>query len=374
MNTISSAQIQELRLRAQHLHRPDNQPDLSVGQLMSAVFALQAQDKVAAYRSLWVRGGRYMAETDVTHALEEERSVVRTWCMRGTLHLLPAADLGWLLPLFGSRFIRQTRRRYEQLGLTVKHFRRANGLLPRLLNKEGPLTRPELARQLADEGIPTQGQAIHHLLRRAALEGIICFGPGRNGEETYVALETWLEMSNPLADNEALALLARRYLRAFGPATPADMAAWSGLSKTQCRSGFSRNSDDLLELATAAGPIWLLRDWAGWLDEPAGNQTTVRLLPGYDAFLLGYQDRDLTVPTAYAKEVHPGGGLIRATVLVNGRAAGTWKVERRKNNLVVKIAPFFKLNEGVMSLLEEEVQDLGRFHDMDTVRLLVSAP
>jgi uncharacterized protein YcaQ len=235
-----------------------------------------------------------------------------------------------------------------------------------LLGRQDPLTRAELAEQLAERGIPTAGQAAYHLLRRAGLEGVICFGPDRASKPTYVLLDDWGRMGGAIGEQEARAELARRYLAAYGPARPEDLATWSGLSIKEARAGFEMVADQLLEVEIEGSPAWLLKSRAAWLDEPTTDGVVVRLLPSFDPYLLGYRSRELTVPQAYAKRVHPGGGVLRPTLLVDGRAAGTWQAKRSRGGFVVNVEPFKDLDVAVTHALEDSVRDLGRFLGVKT--------
>ena len=96
------------------------------------------------------------------------------------------------------------------------------------------------------------------------------------------------------------------------------------------------------------------------------------LLPRFDIYLLGYQKRDLAVPSQYAKRINAGGGIVHPTVLVDGRTVGTWKSKREKNHLVVMVEPFELLAPEIYEGLEAEVEDIGRFLG-EEVRLEVAA-
>jgi hypothetical protein len=220
------------------------------------------------------------------------------------------------------------------------------------------LIRAELAGILGAHGIPVAGQAIFHLARAAALEGAIGFGPERDGELTYIALD-----ENPprARDPEpALAELARRYLAAYGPATPRDLAAWSGLTIGQARAGFEAISGDLLEVRIADAPAWLLKRQGEWLDARDG-EPVARLLPRYDGYLLGYQSRDFLELGAYAKPLHPGGGMINPSVMADGRPVGVWRAERKPSRMSIVIQPFESLDSVIGAALEAEARDIGRY-------------
>ena len=105
----------------------------------------------------------------------------------------------------------------------------------------------------------------------------------------------------------------------------------------------------------------MLKTCAAWLDEPPVPTPVVRLLARFDIYLLGYQNRDLAVPWQYAKRINAGGGILHTTLLVDGRAAGTWKSKRKKDQLDVVVEPFNNLAPEVHVGLEAEVTDLARF-------------
>ena len=360
--SLTADETRLLRLRAQGLYRPPSEAAPDVAQIVREAAGLQAQDAAAGIRSVWARGTGLVVE-DVAHARVEARTVVRTWAMRGTLHLLAAADVRWSLALFGPVFLRGDRRRREQLGLDGAVCARAMGLMRDAIIAEGPRTRADLAGRLAADGIPTVGQAIVHLLYYAVLEGLICQGPDRDGEPAYVLLDEWIPRGPVPARPEALADLARRYLAAYGPAGPDDLAAWSGLPKADMRLAWQGIADEVLAVEAAGQPAWLLKTRAGWLDE-APPRPIVRLLPSFDTYLLGYRDRRLSVAPEYARHIHPGGGILHPTLLVDGRAHGVWRSGRKRDRLEVVVAPFEDMPVAVQAALDAVVADLGHFLDL----------
>ena len=260
---LDPAQLLQLRLRAQGL----SAPLAALAPLLAAAGSLQAQDYNAAALGVRVRSQGLVAG-DLRSALNGGE-LCWTWLMRGTLHLVAAADLPWLLPLFGPEFIRQTARRYAQLGLDEAICARATALLRQFL-ADGPQSRAELKARLAAEGIPVEGQACPHLLRRAALEGALVCVPRSSSRPDYRLLASAPSASahdvpgNGLArpdepqdgaedGPENLLRLTRRYLRSFGPAAAADLARWSGLSLRLARAGFDALATDLTPLS-CCGP------------------------------------------------------------------------------------------------------------------------
>jgi hypothetical protein len=236
-----------------------------------------------------------------------------------------------------------------------------------ILAVEGPLTREELGETLAASAIPTEGQALYHLIGRAGLEGILCIGAPRGGRATYAPLADWAPLPAAGAGEQTVAALARRYLAGYGPVAPEDFASWSGLPLSQARSAFAANLKMLVAGILDGKPIWLLPEQTGWLDEQMAAEPTVHLLPGYDAYLLGYRSRALILDEEHARRVHPGGGVIRPALLVDGLVAGTWRLERRAAATKVVIEPFAPLARDIIALVETEVASLGRFLEQGTV-------
>ncbi len=361
--SLSDDQVCLLRMRAQRL--VPGQPDTatSAAHVVKEVCGIQAQDTSAATLAIRVRSAGLVA-TDVEHARIQQRTIIRTWGPRGTLHLLATEDLRWLLPLLGPIFIAGGQRRRAELGLDEDTCARGIHIIRNVLANLGPLTRAELVEQLAFHGIQLVGQARPYLLQRAALEGIICFGPDRGAEPTYVLLSDWIGQEHreqALSEVAAHTELTRRYLKVYGPATPKDQAAWSGMPLSKIRAAWQHIADQLIEVEVAGSPSWMLKSCAAWLDEPLEHAPIVRLLPHFDTYLLGYQGRDLSVPPQYAKRINAGGGMLHPTVLVDGRVMGTWKSKRQKNHLDVLVEPFDPLTPEVLAGLETEVTDLARF-------------
>jgi hypothetical protein len=350
-------------MRGQQLYNSWNESN--VVQIAKAVCGIQAQDAPAATLAIRPRSTGLTA-AHVKRAIEEERSIVRTWAMRGTLHLVATEDLGWMLSLFGPVFSKATRRRRLELGLDDQMSDKAVQLIDQILADSGPLTRAELAKQLEIHRIPTAGQAIAHAIGYAALQGVLCFGPDRNGKPTYVRLDDWIKRPSAPPQDEALAELARRYLNAYGPATTADLASWSGLPMSQVKAAWNSIAGELLEVELDGNPAWILQSHAAWLEERPPQIPIVRLLPAYDIYLLGYQSRDLILDPKYARRVHPGGGLIRPSLLVDGRIFGTWKLNKRRTHTELLVEPFETLTPSVYSGLEAEITDLSHFLQIET--------
>jgi len=306
----------------------------------------------------------------VEQARVRERSVVRTWAMRSTLHLVASDDLGWLLGLLGPGFAAAGKRRRAQLGLDEAASTRGVRIIRDAIVQCGPLTRAEVAERLAAHALPATGQAPIHLIALAAMQGIVCLGPDHGKKPTYALLDDWVKPGATLPREQALMELARRYLAAHAPATVEDYAAWSGLPLGEARTAWRELSTELLDVEmeqagpggdSKGGTLQIVRAQSPWLDALSDGRTTVRLLPSFDPYLLGYRNRALAVPPEHAKRIHPGGGIIHPALVVNGQTAGSWRIKRSPKKLEVVVAPFGKLTDEVVNGLEAEVADIGRF-------------
>jgi hypothetical protein len=316
---LTDDEVRLLRLRACLLSARARR---GVRDVVSRLVGVQAQDRRSA--ALAVRARSTVGSlSDVEAARVRDRSVVRGWFMRGTLHLVATPDLGWLLGLLGPGVVSSSRRRLASLGVDESH---ASAVVS-LLSKAGPSTRAEIA-----AAIGLSGQAVYHAVRLAGLSGSACYGPLRDGEETWVLARDWLGPgpSRPdLSGDAALCELARRYLAGYGPASPLDLAAWSGLPAPAARRAFAL-------VGSSLRPVSADRAALGGVRRPAAGRTSVRLLPEFDPYLLGYRDRSLSVPRGYERRVHRGGGLFRPTITRDGLAVGVWTLERG----VVRLDPF----------------------------------
>ena len=310
---------------------------------------LQGQDLRANRLGVRVRTDGLTA-ADVDDAVRK-RLVVRTWAMRGTLHMIAAEDFWWINRLLGPYFAARGEPRRRQLGLGERTLERAAARLEDVLRE--PLTRREVVARL---DLDLTGQAPAHLLAWAANVGLVCRGPETADDEpTYVLARDWLEERPPIQKEAALANLAERYLAGYGPATAEDLAAWSGLPVTQARAGLAAIGD-LVETVDLDGVAALVLSGTETATAPA------RLLGHFDAYLLGYRGRDLAAPDPdLRRRIHTGGGFVMPTVLVGGLATGTWRTTTNqaanKDSLVVEVHSGRKISTEISN----EVADLGRF-------------
>jgi hypothetical protein len=289
----------------------------------------------------------------VLRAVAEAR-VVRTWLMGGTIHLIDAADVRWLVRLIGPSIERRYRTRWRQIGLTPAVLDRVVETLPDVLT-DGPLPRRAIRAALADGGVSFDSpdpQVMTHALVHASNLGLVCRGTG----ETFVLLDRWVpDAPAGPSDDDALAELTRRYFTAFSPATTADFAVWSGLAGGRA---ISLVRDELEQVDIDGRPGWRLG-----AVEPARG---LRLLPAFDNYLIGYRDRD----TILAAELRPriyAGGMIHPTVLHDGEVIGKWSLARSADPVRVIVEPFRSFSRVVRRAVADEVADIGRFFGREAI-------
>ncbi len=328
-------------------------------QVVAWLGALQAQDYLGG---LWAIGLRMAAATEQTviQALVD-RTIIRTWPMRGTLHFVAAADARWLLTLLTPRMIAQSAGRYRQLALDEASFSRSKVRFAQALQGGKAFTRDEMYQLLEQDNIATAGQRGYHLLLRAAQDGLICFGAPSGTQQTFVLLDEWLGPTPPLARDEALAALARRYFTSHGPATVPDLARWAGITLTDARQGLAAIQHELQQETVAGQAYWLPHS----IPATATSATVVYLLPGFDEFVLGYGERSAVLEPIYANRICPGGnGVFSPTVVIDGRIAGTWKRTLKKKGVMVEWTPFQPFTPAQTAALTVTAQRYSQFLDL----------
>jgi winged helix DNA-binding protein len=303
--------------------------------------AIQAQDYL---QSLWAIGLRLKSATvaDIEQAIFDGK-IVRTWPMRGTLHLVPPEDAKWMLKLSASRMLAKDGRRLKQLRLDEETMECCKELFYDALKGNKRLSRPNMMQLLEEAGISTENQRGYHILWYVSQTGLICLGPMQDRQQTFVLLDEWVPNSRELSREESLAELARRYFVSHGPATAHDFAWWAGLTVTEARSGLEAAMPGLTSERIDGKEYWMTRDAPGHL---VYDKSSVRLLPGFDEYLIGYKDRSAVLAVEDAPKVVPGkNGVFLPTIVVGGRVVGTWKRRLKKNSIDITLSPFTHLGD-----------------------------
>lgn len=358
-----------MRAHSQGLH--ERRRLTGVDDVVGHLVGIQAQDARAAALAVRARAVDDALSIDDLEVSWPPSRVV-TWTLRGTRHLHLVDDVRPLLALLAGRHLRSTRRA-TQLGVAGTAGEEAVRALRDAL-AGGPRSRDEVKKVLAPLGVDTEGQATIHVIRRAALEGVLCVVPGDRGrDERYVLLDDAVPPGAEVDRDEVATRLARRHLAACGPTTPQDLAAWSGLPLGAARRAWRALGDEVAPAGDAASGCWVLAGSERALRAAAGWPAGCRLLGGFDALLLSYAARTLHVPADHVRDVNAGGGMVRPVVLVDGSVAGTWRLTTRGTASDVRVVPFGDLS-GHEGALSREAAAVGRFLGGPPAELIVEEP
>jgi Winged helix DNA-binding domain len=294
----------------------------TVAETVRHLLALQAQDFANA---LWAVGVRTAGSTrsDVLAALASGE-VVRSLPMRGTLHFVAAEDLRWMLSLTAARTIQSAKTRFGALGLDPSTLERAAAIVSREL-VGGAMGRDEFMKLLAGNGIAPDGQRGYHVIFYLSQLGLICWGPPSGTQQALVLVDEWIPAQQLPDRDAALTAFALRYFGGHGPATERDFAWWTKLTLADVRAAMAASGDALTEVVHAGTSYWIASDR---LAAAAGMRASaaVHALPGFDEYLLGYQDRLLALPAEHAQRIVPGNnGIFLPTIVAKGRIIGTWR-------------------------------------------------
>jgi hypothetical protein len=327
----------------------------SVAGIVSWFGAMQAQDMNSV---LWSLGARLPGWSldDVNTALED-RSVLRTWPMRGTVHLVPSADVHWMLDLMGSRALAGAAKRRSVLGLEEKTADLAVDLLGSALAGGKRLTRAECLQALTSGGVEVSGQRGYHLLWYASQRGVTAIAPHVGKDQTFVLLDEWATAPRRPSREEALGLIALRYFQSHGPATRKDFAGWTGLTMGDCKIGIGAAGDALAALDVdgvemiASAAVAEAGPCRGWL-----------ALPGFDEYMLGYKDRSLMATPAQLEAIIPGGnGVFQSTLVRDGKVVATWKRVLGRNGVTVTVLPLTDFTARDHQAIEKALSPFAAF-------------
>ncbi|WP_255768089.1 winged helix DNA-binding domain-containing protein [Pseudarthrobacter sulfonivorans] len=320
-NRVSRRTMGRLRLAAQGLLGP-GRPG-SVAGAVRWMTATQAQDLQAALHAVGLRvPGAGLS--DVRAALETGE-IVRSWPMRGTLHLVAPEDLWWMLGLTAERLHRVVAGRHRELDITWADIEKCRDVALEHVAGGGSVSRNELFAIFEAAGQPTTGQRGMHILGSLCRHAWLVQGPLAGNQQLLVAFDEWITESRALERQEAIAEFVLRYFRSHGPATVRDFAWWTQLPLPEVRAALNQVSVHLVQLEFGGDTYWMSPEIAALLDDGVPGQRSVLLLPGFDEFLLGYQDRSLVLAPENANKIVPGGnGVFKKTVVAGGEVIGTW--------------------------------------------------
>jgi hypothetical protein len=359
----------------------------------AAVCGVHAQVATAAEWSVGLRlpGSR---QQDVRAALWEQRTLVRTFGPRGTVHLLPARDLAaWTaalsaIPALGSGLPPAAGLTGEQAGEVVAAVadaldgpgRDGTSLTVAELSTEVIARTGPWAAELTVPGFGGMWPRWRQALPLAGWRGALCQGPARGRRVTYTSPARWLagfQPPGPLgrpgpAGAEEAGWLVLEYLRAYGPATPSQFAQWLGAPRSWAAELFTSLGGQLREVSLDGTPAWLRAGdpgphRGGEIDGgPRLGDDHVRLLPYFDAYLVGGHPRSLLYPGRAAGRAlsRTGQAGTFPVLLIGGTVRGVWHQRRSGRDVVVTVEPLGRLTAAQRRGLAYQADRLGEFYGL----------
>jgi Winged helix DNA-binding domain len=335
--------------------------------VVRAVGGVQAQIASAAELALAARVADVTRER-LHAALWKRRRLVKTWSLRGTLHLHAADELPlWMAArraVSGSDW-------HAGDGLTRREGRKVLGAIADALDGRC-LLREELAEEVGRKvgawAAERIGSGWAYLLGPASVAGLLVQGPPRGTHVTFVRADQWIGGWTDVDPEEALAEVLRRFLATYGPATPRAFREWTispAFKVADARRLVESLGDEVEEVDVDGSSAWVLAGDHAMPDPAAGE--SIRLIPQYDCYVMGFREREHFVPDAaraLLKE-HPRGrfegAAAAAWLLVDGVLAGMWDRRRAGDRLEIRVEPIVRLTAPQRRAVEAEAVRVGEF-------------
>lgn len=305
MIELSAVEARRLRARSQLL----GGSRLSPAEVVARAGAMQGQDQNAVLRAIAMRANPGTTVEDVRAAIDSG-AIVRGWPMRGTLFAVTPDDLAGFTRVTGPRLQTSLRARRAYIGITETDFERARSVALEALAQRAH-SRDELAERWAEAGIP-QGPGInYHLVSTLAISGVLHLGRFEGKEQLVERARVSTEEESAFLARIALAFYAAR-----GPATTDDLAWWTKLPKSLLRPAIEA-VEGLERVSVEGRQMRYLDDGAVGLEVPREL-----VVPAFDEWILGYQDRSLVASADVMKEIATSNGIFRAARVVDGVVTG----------------------------------------------------
>jgi len=368
--------VRRFYLMRHHLLRKAQTKDLV--KVVDDVCGLQAQASATPYLSLWNRVENFENGL-LNEALYRDKTLVRMWCMRGTLHVIPSADS----PTYNKALKKMW---FEHHGRFMRPpnwpsiEERKRLVYPKILEAlaQKPLKRSELSAKVR---LPKSYERLFSawggVLKETGYEGLTVHAQPCDKEACFARLDKWLPHINlnQIDEEEAKEKLLIKYLRGYGPASQKDFVLWSGLMAGDAKKAIESGASLLkeVEIEGVKERFRMLKEDFKTLDSMSlDEKVPPSLLPKFDSFVLGHKDRTRIIRSEYMKHVFRKAGDIAATLLINGQILGTWRQKKTRHTLTVTITPFTKLQKEDLGEIEEKAKALSQFMEADELKLSVA--
>lgn len=334
------------------------------------VLGVNAQGVLNAYINLWNRV-RGLTPIRLGEMLYVERTLVKSWLMRNTVHIVSTRRL----PLYRRALLSPLLKAWDRWTMRAGAKKRADEWEPlysRLLEilEDEPLSVREMLRILGWES-EEKRRLLNRVVREMSLKGLICHadteGPWYHAAEyRFARIDRWIgEATFSLSEEEARRELARRYLKAYGPASIGDLAYWSGMRVGEVRKTLQGLSD-LVEVKVEERRMLILKEDLGELLHASEGEGATRLLPAFDILIMGHRDKRRLINPRHKPRIFLPRGDVAATLLVDDRIEGTWTLRKgRGNHWTSTLSTFRPLLEEEGDEVETQVEGLREFTGFD---------
>jgi hypothetical protein len=365
MKKLTWSQVSARRLARHGLAVP--LPPNSLAKQVAVMCGAHAQVMVAGELSIGLRVEGTTRDT-IADALWKQHSLIKTYGPRGTVHMLAADDLAIWMGALAARVpasnslapeIRLTEDQIDQIVAAI-----ADALA------DAELTIDELTDAIVERAGAWAGEKVmpafqdlwprwRQIMDIAAYRGALCFGPTRGRKVTYTNPRRWIADFEPADPQMSLKAVLRRYLHAYGPATPQHFAQWMAAPKGWASPLFTAMGDELERVSLDGIEAWVL---AGDTDVPDEPPRGLLLLPYFDAFVVGSHPRELLFSGKAAERALAGGQAGNfPVVLIDGVVSGVWHQRRSGKHIDITVEPLDKLTRGQRSALDEQVERVATF-------------
>jgi Winged helix DNA-binding domain len=322
--------------------------------------AVQAQDFPGAK---WALAQRVpgVVEADVDREFDEGR-ILRTHVLRPTWHFVSPEDIRWMVSLSAPRVHAVNNNYGRRHGLDDRAFAQSRKVLARALRAGRALTRAEMGTALARAGIAATGLRLVFLVMNAELDQVVCSGPRRGNQLTYMLLDERVPASRTLDRDAALAELARRYFSSHGPATIRDFVWWSGLTVRDAKAGIDANRSALVQETVGDRTYWSAAGGAA----VRRRSSSLYLLPNYDEYLIAYKDRGTLADARSSRPAIPRTpDLTPHHLVIDGQVAGGWRRTTTKTSVRIEVSTRRPLARSERRALAAAAEHCGRFLNLE---------
>jgi uncharacterized protein YcaQ len=365
--SVGTNKVAAFRLARHHLlgRYAGKTGSAGLAQVVGDVVGIQAQVMSAAELALWTRM-HGLTRGEIQSALWKDRVLVKTSCMRQTLHLLPSSEFHIFMGAVRRSRSTAILNQMAKFGMTARDAEILSKTIVEAL-AEGPLPQHAIRKRVL-AAAPKKWRAwmerVWSIFKLAIAEGHVCYGPARGAEITLARTDAWLSGRKHIAEDDAKKIVLRRYLAAYGPATARDFSHWSGIGMAEARPIWDAIREEMAEVSVENEKVFVLAKDLEAIRNSDFDGRVLRLLPNFDSFLLAHAEKDHVIEALHYKRVFRQAGWISPVILFNGRAIGLWSYTRGRERLSVKAEFLGNATKSVLNLLEAEVARLGTFFQL----------